>query len=199
MKKVIATLFALILLAATPAMSFNWSGVVARLAKSTVQLQTPLQEGFCSGWVSDNRPTRDFVFTAEHCVNSDWVKDGEIFIDNLPASVIWSDTNMDVAVLQVGGIDRPELRPGKHPRVGQEMGSYGFAYGFKSPLFRAGHVSAVDYHIPDLPGDWVITDQTFIGGMSGGPVVNGDGKVIAMVQRGNTYIGLGHSIKEIYS
>lgn len=197
MKRLPATLtFLSLFLFALPVSAFNWSVVVQHLLASTVQLQSPDGQGFCSGWVIDNE--RDYVITAEHCTGSDWASDG-FMVDGIPGEVMLIDTYYDLAVVYVPGVDRPELLPQTRDlKVGIMVGSFGFAYGLKQPMFRAGSLSGVGIALPDLPGVWSITDQSFIGGMSGGPVVDMYGKVIMMVQRGNGDIGVGKSIKEIF-
>lgn len=193
--RLIATLFAF-LIATLPALAKDWSKVAKQLAEATIQLQAGIgHKTFCSGWMIDNK--RDYVMTAEHCLG--WTAE-ETFVEGKPYEVLWSDTYLDAAVLRVPGLDKRELRAQKRAiRVGQEAAFYGFAreWGLYSH-FRAGNVSGIG-PIDELPGDWVIIDNSGIGGMSGGPIVDSDGKVISMVQRSDRrLVQLGRSIEKIF-
>ena len=200
MRRLLASLFALLLFAA-PAMSHNWSKVAERLQESVVMLETFSGLGYCSGWVIDNK--RDYVMTAEHCINTgNPLYGGVIMVDGHFATVVSSNVELDAAVLYVEGINRPELKPRTDPiRVGMPVASYGFALedGLKEH-FRAGYVSATDAKVERLSGTWTLVDQAIIGGMSGGPIVDTSGKVVMMNQRSDRLRhALGKSIGEIFS
>lgn len=196
MKRLAAVTLGLIIFA-TPSFANDWRQIAYRLMRSTVQLQTYAGEGYCSGFVIDNK--RDFVMTDEHCVSSAWAIRGGIVVDNIPAVVKWSDVELDTAVLYVEGVNRPELRPNLGTvRVGQDAAAYGFGYGLAPGNFRSGQIGALEKFLPSLTGKWMEFNFTTIGGMSGGPIVDDDSKVIATVQRGNGDITIGRSIKEIW-
>ena len=197
MKRILATILGLLLFAA-PAFSHNWAGVAERLASSAFELQDAYGRGFCTGWSIDNK--RNYALTAEHCVNSGWAVNG-IQVDHNPVTVVWSDVELDAAVLEIPNLDRPELKPRFDPiKVGNEVASYGFAVEVGlHDHFRAGHISSVGTKVDKLSGVWTVTDQPFIGGMSGGPLVDTKGKVVAMVQRSDRKLnGIGRSIHEIW-
>lgn len=201
MKRTLTILLGVFLFA-SPAQSFDWSKVAARLQESVFQLRNFDNAGYCSGWVIDN--DRDFAITAEHCVSSHWAQQGGIFVDGIETLLVQSSVDTDYAVLWVPGIDRKELKPSKKAaKVGQDIGVFGFSYGFRTPQFRAGNISAVGQEIEGdeeaFLGVWTVTDQTYISGQSGGPVVDTDGKALAMIQHSNFNIGIGKSIEEIYA
>jgi S1-C subfamily serine protease len=90
-------------------------------------------------------------------------------------------------VLRAAGIeDRPAFKLAPVPaQVGEEAASIGYGYGFEKPLFRVTHISTVRLDIEGLSGPFTVTDTAFIGGQSGGPVVNAKGELILIVQRGD--------------
>lgn len=199
MKKVVASIVTFLLFTASAAQSFNWSYVADKMLESTFQLRTFTDQGYCSGWVTNNK--RNYAITAEHCVNSSWALEGGIVVDGFAVEVLEINEKSDWAVLRIPGIDRPELEPQlRKAHVGDEAAAFGFAYGHQQPVLRVGTISALEHDLSvwGLDGLWTVTDQTFIGGMSGGPVVDIEGRVVSMVQRGNGDIGIGRSIQEIY-
>lgn len=200
MKRVLSCLLALFLFI-SPAIAHDWSSVASKLQSSTLPVLDSEGRAFCSAFVIDNQ--RDYVMTADHCVHV-YDMDGtpiEFTIDGLGAREIFGDEFLDVSVLYVKGVNRPELLP-EHGsvKVGHPLASYGYAR--ESGLyehFRAGTVAGVEQTVDSLSGKWLVTDQSYIGGMSGGPVVNRKGKLISMVQRSDRrLVGIGRSIKSIY-
>ena len=164
-------------------------------------LETLDGDGFCTGFSIDNK--RDYFMTASHCVNSDWAMEGFMVDGVFPETLFDSGSDnddLDIAVLYVEGLDRPELRPRtKLIKVGMEVGMFGFALedGIYSH-FRAGNVSSIGT-TEDLEGLWIMVDQPGIGGMSGGPVVDTDGRLVTVVQRSDrTKHNLGRDIGAIY-
>ena len=181
MKRVLASLLALSLLAA-PALAHDWSDVAYRLSQATAMLTNWEGKGFCSAFSIDNK--RDYMMTAAHCV--DHAREG-FLVDNTIPSIVLHNRDIDVAVLYVEGMKREELKPRTKPiRVGIEVGSFGFALedGFLSH-FRTGNVSSITdagLFRGDSSEILVYVDQALIGGMSGGPVVDTDGKVVTVNQ-----------------
>lgn len=190
-RRILLVLLALVLFT-VPASSYEWQSTAKKVSLSLVSLSDFDGDIYCTGYVIDNQ--RDFVMTAQHCVDGDY----GIIVDHKSAWVVWADKELDIAVLQVPGISKPELHPGKHPKIGQAIAALGHGYGLEQPMFRVGLVAHPDVHILELSGTWVILDFPLIPGMSGGPMVDQDGKVLAINQRSNTVIGLGKSIADIY-
>lgn len=193
MTRVIAAAVALLILLVTPASSFEWSHVAKGVSRSVVSIVDFDGDTFCTGFVIDNQ--RDFVMTAQHCVDNP--SHGTV-VDHKNAWVVWSSEDLDLAVLQAPGINHPELHPGSHSHIGQDIASFGHGYGLEQTLFKAGQVAHPMVIIKTLPGTWVMTNFPLIPGMSGGPMVDIEGKVIAINQRSNDTTGLGRSIADIY-
>lgn len=181
MKRFFITI-ALVLSMSLPSFAQDWSEVAKKLLDSIVFLEG--ESGSCTGFVSDN--DRDLVMTAAHCDMK------EMYADLAPAKVFAKDTKNDLMVLKVEGIDRPSLKLAKaDPKIGELVASYGYGWGLEKPLFRVHHIAQTDVQIPSLAGLFVVTDTTFVAGMSGGPVVNSKGEVVMIVQRGDASTGLG--------
>ena len=78
------------------------------------------------------------------------------------------------------------------PIVGEEVASYGWGYDMNQPLFRVAHISAKDVTVPQYENArYFAIDAAFVGGQSGGPVVNALGEVVMMVQLGSGIVGWG--------
>lgn|SRR3990167_1283654 len=181
MKRVFLALAAVVVFT-IPAIAADWTIIASKLRESIVSIEN--EDGRCSGFVIDN--DRDFVLTAAHC-------DGkELYVDLSPAKIRAKDVKNDLMVLFVEGIDRPALKLGNRPKIGDDVASYGFGWGWERPLFRLAHVSDDNTIVPQIEGGpWIVVDADFIPGQSGGPIVNTKGEVVSIVQRTGGGLGLG--------
>jgi S1-C subfamily serine protease len=187
MKSLIATVCFLVI--SVPAFA-QWTKLAPSLNESIVYIES--EGGSCSGVVIDSE--KDLVLTAAHCEGP---KD-TMYADQSPATVHAKDAKSDLMILYVKGLEKPALKLAlKNPEVGQEVATYGFGYGLEQPLFRVHHISANDAQIPELSYRYVVVDTGFLPGQSGGPVVDANGNIVAIVQRGNEVIGLGLPAEEI--
>jgi S1-C subfamily serine protease len=165
----------------------SWQTLVKeKLEKSVVQLSAN-----CSGFVIHE--AEDWVLTANHCGSDD--PDKSIIVDLRPGKVQATDIQKDFLVLHVPGIDRPALHLAtKDVEFGDVVLSFGYGGGYERPMLRQAIVAQPKALVPDAgPGEWVMFDAAFIGGMSGGPIVNTDGEVVALVQMSSPTMGLGRS------
>jgi S1-C subfamily serine protease len=181
-----------VILALVVAAQIAWTPIADRVRESLVYVE--VTGGSCSGFVIDAE--RDYVLTAAHC-------DGEkMFVDKIPAKLVAKDTKHDLMVLEVKDIgdDHPALKLAKEdPKIGDTIASYGFGYGYERPMFRITHVADDDTYIPEngIGGPLVVIDAAFVGGQSGGPVIDANGDVVMIVQMGSDRVGLGRGAKEI--
>lgn len=195
MKRLAVVLLAFTL-AVVPASASNWVKVAEKVLASTFQLQTKAGEGFCTGFIIDDR--NDYAMTASHCVNAGGWVEGGIYVDKKLVEVTYDNPALDAAVLKLTDDTRPRLKVNKDLlRVGTPVASAGYAYGMPQAFFRTGIIAVVERYYPDefeMPdGPWIERDYSDIPGMSGGPVVDDSGKVIGVVQMG-TRDGFGVSM-----
>jgi S1-C subfamily serine protease len=170
----------------------DWTLLVRDLAKSVVPIELDDRGTSCTGFVINSKvrkddEDRDYVMTAAHC------EAAKMFADQSAAKVVYKNTDKDLLVLEVEDLDRPALKLAKdNPKLGEEVASFGFGYGLEKPMLRMTHISAETY-IPyeGIGGPLFMTDATFVGGQSGGPVINADGEVVMIVQRGTNSVGIG--------
>lgn len=170
----------------------DWSSVADKVAKSAVFVEST--DGTCTGSVINSaardKGSRDFILTAAHCYGD------KQFADHVPATVVYKDekANRDVMVLEVEDTGRPALKlAAKNPERGSDVASYGFGFGMADAMFRQANVSSTSYFIPEdgIGGPFVMINAGFIGGQSGGPIVNAQGEIVMIVQRGSDSVGIG--------
>jgi len=136
--------------------------------------------------------------TAYHCTQpfmSDSAEAEVPMLDGQPLAFAFKDESRDLAIL-VGPIARPALFVRERPLlVGDPVGSYGYGYGMLSPMFRLANVSVF---VKDPQGlDWMLLDNALIGGMSGGPIVDSQGRLVGVNARSDYMTGFSLSLKQI--
>lgn len=171
----------------------DWSEQAVSLRHSTAQVvlyEDSEVAGYCSAF-SINDP-KDYFLSAAHCFGSYMTVAGNnaypIYVDR--------DSDLMVVVVPDSG-NVPALSPASEVRSGEETAAFGYGYAFSQPMLRFGPLSIVDLEYEHE--HFSIFGFTFVGGMSGGPVVDRDGKVVSIVQQGNEYIGMGRTLGEILS
>jgi S1-C subfamily serine protease len=114
---------------------------------------------------------------------------------SVPATVVGTDPQTDLAVLQVGSADRSGLQPIQWAdpssiAVGEQVVAIGYALDLGgAPTVTTGVVSAVNRSIPEQNAEIsgaIQTDAAVNPGNSGGPLLDLDGKVIAVNTAGLT-------------
>jgi len=173
-----------------------WTAVAEKLEKSVVFIEvlngTGEKLGSCTGFVINAE--KKSVLTAAHCAGE------KVLVDGTPTYKLFLDERHDVMVLRASNIDRPALTIAKkNPDRGEQVASLGYGFGLIDPVFRVTHVSNVNLQIESLASLFVMVDSGFLPGQSGGPVVNIQGEVIAIVQRGSDSLGLGIGAEVIRS
>lgn len=166
------------------------------------------QEGSGSGWVINKK---GHIVTNHHViVGSDLItvtlSDG----DPIPAEVVGSDKQNDIAVLKIN-TDAENLYPvefgeSSNLRVGQKVLAIGNPFGLERTL-TVGIVSSLGRTLRSkakrLIKDIIQTDAALNQGNSGGPLLDNEGKVIGMntaiasVSGGNTGVGFAVPINTI--
>jgi S1-C subfamily serine protease len=161
----------------------DWSGIIARAEKSVMFV-----ESGCTAFVIDT--ARKYVLTAAHCDTPGKT----MWVDRVEARIVARDQLKDLLVLEVPHLDpaRPALRLAKNPTRGQNVMSIGYGMALERPFFRIAHVSDDAVTIPNVEGGpFIGLDAAFVGGQSGGPVVDHEGRVVMIVQRASNTVGIG--------
>lgn len=174
----VAALFALPTLHAA-----DWSAVIKAVEPSILWANID-GEGGCTAFIINQE--KHYLLTAAHC----YAGKGELWADSIPTKVVALDLKKDLMVLEAKDIDpsRPALKLAAHnPERGEDVMSVGYGFALERPFFRQAHVQDDQLMIPDngIGGPFISTDSPFVGGQSGGPVVNIKGEVVAIVQRGD--------------
>ena len=173
-------LFALLLVVA-----FATSAVGHAALSSVVQLRDPVDgQAYCSGFVINVE--KQLVATADHCMNTPALP----IIDGKPAFEVFHDQTQDYAVLFVPALDlsRPALKPVTRSLIYNEpVTLLGFVREEAQAI--AAKVWVKELIIRDMDNAWsigpvVAFTEPAKGGMSGGPIVDFEGKVVGIVQSG---------------
>ncbi len=163
----------------------------------------------------DNGPRRSsalgsgFVISADgYIVTNNHVIDGADQIEieffsgtRLPATIVGTDKNTDLALLKVDATNLPFVSFGDSDATGARVGDWVMAMG--NPLGQgfsvsAGIVSARNRALSGTYDDFIQTDAAINRGNSGGPLFNMDGQVIgvntAILSPNGGSIGIGFSM-----
>jgi S1-C subfamily serine protease len=176
------------LLLCLPLQAQDWADVARKVERSLVHVST--DDSVCAGFVINQK--RSYVLTAAHCILNETTHEQAVpTVENMMAFVTFVDEDVDVAVLTMTAAPRPALHPRrKGVSKGVPAAAIGFAYGMELSTIMAGQVGQIG-------GAWVFFNFPFIGGMSGGPIVDLDGKVISVTQRSDSITGIGRPIDQI--
>lgn len=195
MRKLLAFLFvSLLLVLPVSAKVDDWAPVIKKTNSAVFYIETVSEDetGGCTGFVINVK--EKLAMTANHC---DPGAKGSIWADRVRAEVVAKDTKKDLLVIRMRELDPTrEALPlaDKNPSVGQDVMSVGFGYALDAIQFRKAAVSSSNLSIPEegIGGPLIATNLAFTPGQSGGPVVDINGRVVAIVQRGDGgTLGLG--------
>lgn len=148
----------------------------------------------CTGFSIDVR----VYLTDEHCVAPLKEYPGSILqADGHPAFVLKEDATRDLAVIVVDLVKPAlEFNPILLSR-GDAVQAIGYGEGFTKPTITNHYVMILNYTLAEDIYPGTIYLYPFIGGMSGGPVFDGDGKVVGIVQRSSDTIAYGVDVSTI--
>lgn len=191
MKRVVASLLLAVVSMLHLSAVDQWPAVVKQVESALVSVES--DDGSCSGTVIDM--ARKYVLTAAHC-------DGkELYADRVVAKVVAKDTHEDLMVLKVEELDpaRTALTlAAKNPGIQTQVLACGFGYALERPFYRSARISDNAIVIAGIAQTFIGTDAPYIGGMSGGPVVNDRGEIVSIVQRSDgSALGIGAGAETI--
>jgi len=132
----------------------------------------------CSGFVI--APT--YVMTADHCLEGAtelYTVDGIL----APEEVFHGGDKWDVAILRLATpTNRPPLRVATSVTLSTPLKAYGFPGGKDKLKVLDLRISLLAFHFDDPEVFWVAMQPDVKAGMSGGPIVNPAGEVLAIIQ-----------------
>jgi S1-C subfamily serine protease len=184
-KTLLSVLLASFLLVSPVGAQDTWVEAATKLYNSTVKLTG------CSGFVID--VSRRHILTAAHCQG-----ETETLVDGSPTEVVSKDPSYDLLVLKVKDLNDEKVAlklASKDAVTGEIVASMGYGGGLEEPMFRTNVVSIAGVNIESLTGRWVVFERPFVGGQSGGPVVNQKGEIVSIVQMSNALTGIGRPVK----
>jgi len=142
----------------------------------------------------------DKVLTAAHCVHDNMKSDMDKVL------VLGVDKTLDLALLLTDTHQKPSMKFRQAPVVRFEvLTAIGYAYGHTELSVLLERVFFVHSYPwgPDEDGiqtpAGIIVQGGYIGGMSGGPVVDAKGLQVSIVQRGREFVGYGVDVATIQS
>jgi len=121
--------------------------------------------------------------TAGHCVEPTYT----LSVDGFPVTVLKVDSTQDIALIRILRFHKPALKLGESPNVGEIMIGFGWGMDAPSIMFFPGYIISLaldPFQGYELQGLRMIFSTNFMPGMSGGPITNGDGRLISLVQCG---------------
>lgn len=175
--------------------------VTDSVARFSIVLSDGREAGSCTAF---SIAPRKFM-TAAHCVGNITDMWGNQYETKFKVGTKWAvvtnvDENRDLAVVVADEV-RPALGFREDPlTMFEEVTGVGYGYGFTKPLYTPNRVNVLDFVIKieghdSWPGTLFM--GTFIGGMSGGPIVDKNGAVVGIVQAGGDQIGFGVPVSVI--
>jgi S1-C subfamily serine protease len=183
-RKLIAALLMTLTLAA-PVAAQSVISVARKVNPSLVRVTHPIADseniGICTGFVVSS--LKGWVLTAAHCVPDDQ----PVYVWDHLAMVIKKDDMFALLKIPSGLYPPIYLSRWRYQR-GEQVVAFGF--GNDLPTVLPGYV------VQTLDGDFGVSIP-FPKGMSGGPVVNMQGRVIGMVQSTTPSVGLACGFNEL--
>ena len=159
----------------------NVSELIDKVTGSTVVIECVSDESFGSGFAFDlnsiGGPIERVVVTNHHvivgCLDS-----GQVDVyqgdDYYPGTIESWDRNADLAVVSVPGLTASALEPNFEPQVGQWVMAVGAPEGVENSA-SFGYITGILDNEPTITSDAIIA-----GGSSGGPLVDNQGRVVAV-------------------
>jgi len=132
--------------------------------------------------------------TAAHCI--EWIHrfpDAVLYVKTQRAAILKENETVDLAVI-VSDIPVPALSIRAKPlKLGEAVQAAGYGLGLSFPFVSNHTVLSLNYRIPPESYPGTIFMNSFIEGMSGGPIYDANGHVVGVIQRATEMMGYGIS------
>lgn len=148
--------------------------------RSLVRITTA--EFTCTGFVVD--AARGRVLTAAHCID----QENPMFVDGEPSEVLKVDE--ELGMVSIKPMSKPPLDLGGLPKVGEAVVAYGYGYAWETPQVMQRHVANYDTKGYSGFKGGVVLDGAIAPGMSGGPTVDMNGRVVGVNQASNNVLSV---------
>lgn len=184
--KTLLLLWAVLYVFLAPTYAHDWGGTLALVHPSLIRLThiipatetTPEKIGTCTGFVIGKIDNSAVVMTAHHCLDPALKAN-----DTYDLSVMMTHEETGIAILRVPGLTRPNLKPNRsHLKQGHMAAGVGFAFSYHEPLSLPGYIVHPGADLNKVGRRWLVFDACFIHGMSGGPIVDFNGRVVGIIQ-----------------
>jgi S1-C subfamily serine protease len=169
----------------------EWVATIRRVEKSVHQVGS-----HCTAFISKVEHARTYLLTAEHCVGNESTV---MIAQDEPAFVVYANRKLDVAVLLVQGVAGKPLLPRlTEPEAGMPVAGLGHGWGAPQRRLAIGEIAYPYLIIAQLGFEvFTVVNRPFERGMSGGPVIDLDGRVVTMVQMSSSKVGIGRPLETI--
>ena len=135
----------------------------------------------CSGFlIADER-----ILTAGHCTGE------TMTVAGIPATILNADAYYDLALLAAPIHGTPLILRDLPVARFEELVAIGHAYGWQRLLTLHVRVYYVDMTPAEGMRPGLLVKPGYIGGMSGGPVIDAAGQVVGIIQASNHDLGYG--------
>lgn len=164
-----------------------YTKMVDKVSSSVVRITGMMEEDgevkphTCSGFII----SKNVVLTADHCIGD------QMKVDGVQPKVVKRDAYYDLALLTVSS-DKDAL-PFRYSDVNrfEYVTAVGYAYGWTRLSVLRVRVFLIDWAVQGNVAPGLVMQGSLIGGMSGGPIIDEDGSVVAITQRTNEGVSYG--------
>ena len=146
-----------------------------------VEIQTGDSKGICSSVVFDvDAEGMASALTAGHCVEHEPTSKFDLTLNDRHATVVAVNRLLDLAIVRFRAHkEKAIVMASESPLTGAEVAIVGYAFGVEELVAQFGRVAQTRNR--ETKAMWINVDLIF--GDSGGPVIDGDGRLVGISSR----------------